>query len=46
MGIINVTARNAHLTVAEDNALSDEALMAKIAGSDAQAFEIPAVNGR
>jgi len=28
------------LTVAEDNALSDEALMARIARSDAQAFEI------
>jgi RNA polymerase sigma-70 factor (ECF subfamily) len=28
------------LTVAEDNALSDEELMARIAGSDAQAFEI------
>jgi RNA polymerase sigma-70 factor, ECF subfamily len=29
-----------HLTVAEDNALSDEALMARIAGSDVRAFEI------
>jgi DNA-directed RNA polymerase specialized sigma24 family protein len=28
------------LTVAEDNALSDEELMAGIAGSDARAFEI------
>ncbi|MCX5825498.1 MAG: sigma-70 family RNA polymerase sigma factor, partial [Deltaproteobacteria bacterium] len=28
------------MTVAEDNALSDEELMARIAGSDAQAFEI------
>jgi len=28
------------LTVAEDNALSDEELMARIAGSDSQAFEI------
>jgi RNA polymerase sigma-70 factor, ECF subfamily len=28
------------LTVAEDNALSNEALMARIAGSDARAFEI------
>jgi RNA polymerase sigma-70 factor, ECF subfamily len=28
------------LTVAQDNALSDEGLMARIAGSDAQAFEI------
>jgi RNA polymerase sigma-70 factor, ECF subfamily len=28
------------LTVAEDNALSDEELMTRIAGSDAQAFEI------
>jgi RNA polymerase sigma-70 factor (ECF subfamily) len=40
MGIKNVATRNPHLTVAEDNALSDEALMARIAGSDAQAFEI------
>jgi len=28
------------LTIAEDNALSDEALMVRIAGSDARAFEI------
>ena len=28
------------MTVAQDNALSDEELMARIAGSDAQAFEI------
>lgn len=28
------------MTVAEDNALSDEELMARIAGSDAQAFEV------
>ena len=28
------------MTVAEDNALSDEELMARIAGSDSQAFEI------
>ena len=39
-GYENVTTRNPHLTVAEDNALSDEELMARIAGSDAQAFEI------
>jgi len=31
---------NSPLSVAEDNALSDEALMARIAGSDARAFEI------
>ena len=36
----DVTTRNPHLTAAEDNALSDEELMARIAGSDAQAFEI------
>lgn len=35
-----VTARNPNLTVAEDKALSDEELMARIAGSDARAFEI------
>ncbi len=35
-----VTTRNPNLTVDEDNALSDEALMARIAGSDRQAFEI------
>ncbi len=40
VGIKNVATGNPHLTVAEDNALSDEALMARIAGSDAQAFEI------
>ena len=36
----DVTTRNPHLMIAEDNALSDEALMAGIAKSDAQAFEI------
>ena len=40
MGIKNVAARNPHLTDTQDNALSDEELMARIAGSDAQAFEI------
>ena len=40
MGNNNFTARNPHLTVAEDNALSDEELMARIARSDARAFEI------
>ena len=34
-----VTARNPNLTVTEDTALSDEALMARIAGSDSRAFE-------
>jgi len=36
----DITTRNPHLTVAKDNALSDEELMARIAGSDTQAFEI------
>jgi RNA polymerase sigma-70 factor (ECF subfamily) len=38
---IKTSLPGAHiLTVAQDNALSDEELMARIAGSDAQAFEI------
>jgi RNA polymerase sigma-70 factor, ECF subfamily len=40
IGIKNIAARDPDLTNAEDNALSDEALMAKIAGGDARAFEI------
>jgi RNA polymerase sigma-70 factor, ECF subfamily len=36
----DVTTRNPLLMIAEDNALSDEALMAGIAKSDARAFEI------
>ena len=35
-----ITTRNPNLTVAEDNALSDEELMARIARRDAPAFEI------
>jgi RNA polymerase sigma-70 factor, ECF subfamily len=40
MGIETSAPGNPHLTVTEDNALSDEALMARIARSDARAFEI------
>ena len=36
----DITTGNPHLTIAEDNALSDEALMARIARRDARAFEI------
>ena len=40
MDIKTPATRSKHLTVAENNALSDEELMARIAKSNAQAFEI------
>jgi hypothetical protein len=35
-----VTTRNQHLTVAEDNALSDEELMDRVARGDRRSFTI------